>query len=75
MPEFNRVRTNSVYRYCPVAIDRIDKRNQQIPEGALLRVVRLHGCPPPGTMGHCHVTSVDDTGLWLVCVNSLVSRK
>lgn len=67
----NKVRTGQKYRYQPVLLDRCDPR-QTLQEGELVVVVKLPGCPRPGTMGHCHVNREDGSFGGLVCVNSLV---
>ena len=28
-------------------------------DGTKVRVINLHGCPPPNTMGHCYIEPVD----------------
>lgn len=67
-----KVRTGSTYRYNPVPMDRVCPWTRKLPAGVLLKVVRPYGCPPPNTMGHCHVTdAATEEGLWLVHTNSL----
>ncbi len=70
-----KVRTGAVYQYEPVMMDVLHPPAGNPQRGAMLRVVRLNGCPPPGTMGHCHVNFAD-TGAFagLVCCNSLQPR-
>jgi len=67
---FKRVRAGRLYRYMPVPMDRLDPKSSAS-DGQRVRVIRQPGCPPPGTMGHAHVTDVDGHFLGLVCVNSL----
>lgn len=65
-----RVRTGSIYRYDPVIMDVCDPKTNLSP-GDLCRVVKLFGCPPPNTMGHCHVERLNGQFLGLVACNSL----
>ena len=68
---FRKVKVGQIYSYDPVLLDQIDGRTG-LSKGDLVKVIKCAGCPPPGTMGHCHVGS-PDTGkfIGLVCVNSL----
>jgi hypothetical protein len=45
----------------------------QVPAGTVVRVIHMHGAPPPNTMGHAHIEDAD-TGKFagLVLTNSLV---
>lgn len=69
-------RAGTTWRYDPVLLDRTDPPAGRPKPGELLKVVRLPGAPPPGTMGMCHTLFVD-TGEFagLVCVNSLRRAK
>ena len=70
-----KVRANATYRYNPVPFDRVDPPYGNPEKGDLLKVVKLHGCPPPNTMGMCHVNfakSGEFAGL--VFTNSLEKR-
>lgn len=69
-----RVRKGSVYTYQPVLIDRCDARTNLRP-GSLVRVIHPHGCPPPNTMGHCHIEDMAGRFVGLVCVGSLVKER
>ncbi len=68
-----KVRTGARYRFDPVPMDRFDPPFD-VKAGETVVVVKLRGCPPPNTMGHCHV-NVRRGGEWtfggLVCCNSL----
>lgn len=64
-----RVRTGSKYVYDPVPLDVWDARTT-LKKGDVVKVVKLHGCPPPNTMGHCHVEK-DGQFVGLVYCNSL----
>lgn len=44
-------------------------------DGQLVRVIHCHGCPPPNTMGHAHVESLDGTFLGLVHTVALEPNK
>lgn len=75
MTQCRKVRKGQQLIYDPVAIDRFDPQVQIAP-GTLVRVCRPYGCPPPNTMGHCHI---EDQGsrefLGLVCTNSLCTKE
>lgn len=64
-------RIGQVYVFNPVGWDIIDARSNTPAAGSLVRVVRPHGCPPVGTMGHCHVEATETGALALVHINSL----
>lgn len=71
-----RVRTNSTYTYRPVMMDRADPpygvEIGELAEGDVVRVVKLTGCPPPNTMGMCHIADcLTGKFLGLVCTSSL----
>jgi hypothetical protein len=70
-----RVRAGTAYRFDPVGWDRIDPpygvKSGLIKSGDTVRVVKLHGCPPPNTMGHCHVQTLAGEFAGLVCTGSL----
>ncbi len=67
-----RVRAKSVYTFNPVLFDIIDPPVGNIKSGDKVRVVKLRGCPPPNSMGHCHIEHPDTKEfLGLVCTSSL----
>lgn len=68
-----KVRAGSRYVYDPVPLDVIDARTP-LKKGDVVKVVKLHGCPPPNTMGHCHVEK-DGQFVGLVMCNSLKPLK
>lgn len=70
-----RVRAGSKYVYQPTLMDQWDARTD-LKAGDVVKVVKLNGCPPPNTMGHCHVEK-DGVFAGLVMTNSLqpISRK
>ena len=70
MGDFNRVRAGGLYRYNPVAIDRLNPP-YDVSDGDIVRVINLPGCPKANTMGHAHVEHLDGTFGGLVCTNSL----
>jgi hypothetical protein len=49
-----KVRVNSLYRFRRAGWDRADPRFE-LENGALVRVVNLHGAPKANTMGHCYI--------------------
>lgn len=66
-----RVRVGTVYTWNPTLWDACDKRTKSILVGTKLRVIKLHGCPPANTMGHCYVETLAGDFLGLVCTGSL----
>ncbi len=67
-----RVRVGKVYTFAPVPMDRFFPAAQNIKAGDKVIPRNMPGCPPCGTMGHCHVIRAD-TGEFagLVHCNSL----
>ena len=67
-----RVKAGNLYRFDPVFLDQVDARTN-LKTGAIVRVVKLPGCPPCNTMRHAHVVD-PKTGAFigLVHTNSLV---
>lgn len=65
-----RVRTNIPYQYYPSSWDRFDPCTN-LKAGDVVKVVKLPGCPRPGTMGHCHVADLSGKFIGLVCLSSL----
>jgi hypothetical protein len=69
-----KVRAGQVWIYRPSSWDLVDPPYDVHP-GDRVIVVKLPGCPPPGTMGHCHVNNAN-TGHFagLVCLASLAKE-
>jgi hypothetical protein len=68
----NRVRVNSIYSYSPVLFDILNPPANGLGEGAIVRVINLHGAPKANTMGMCYVGDVStDKFIGMVCTNSL----
>jgi len=67
-----KVRARSKYVFNPIPLDRFDSRTQAR-LGQVVRVVKKYGCPPPNTMGHCHIESLSGQFLGLVHINSLMA--
>lgn len=65
-----KVKTKCWYTFQPVGMDLYDSR-ASVPPGSRVQVVRLHGCPPPNTMGHCHIVDAAGRFAGLVLTNSL----
>ena len=68
-----KVKANSFYKYDPVGLDRWDSRTN-LESGDIVQVKKIPGCPPPNTMGHCHVY-FDGRFAGLVLCNSLEKIK
>ena len=66
-----KVRAGRTYLFHPVPMDRFDPKSTAT-HGQRVKVVKLPGCPPPNTMGHCHIATEQDVFLGLVHCNSLV---
>jgi hypothetical protein len=70
-----KVRANSTYFYDPVMMDQLDPPVGNPKQGEQLTVKNLHGCPPAGTMGMCHVHFAESGEFaGLVSVNSLTKK-
>jgi len=67
-----KVRKGRIYRFRACLIDIADRRANTPANGTLVRVCHPHGCPPPNTMGHCHVETLDGEFIGLVACNSLM---
>lgn len=71
-----RVRVNSLYTYKASGFDRFDPKAPGIPEGAVVRVVNLHGCPKANTMGQCYVADPESGRfIGMVDCHSLTPKK
>lgn len=69
-----RVRANQSYRFEPFGMDIWDSRVQEnVKPGDIVTVVALRGCPPPNTMGMCHIKGPDGKFGGLVLTASLQS--
>jgi len=66
-----KVRKGSVYEFQACLIDVADRRSNTPRNGTLVRVCHPHGCPPPNTMGHCHVETLAGEFIGLVACGSL----
>lgn len=65
-----KVRANNWYTFHPVGMDLYDPKTT-LASGDIVQVKRAPGCPPPNTMGHCHVYDVAGKFRGLVLTNSL----
>ena len=66
-----KVRKGSTYIFHASFWDVADRRSNTPEEGAVVRVVHPHGCPPPNVMNHCHVETLAGAFIGLVSCNSL----
>jgi hypothetical protein len=65
------VRTGSIYTFKACGWDRFDGRGHTPCDGTLVRVVAPYGCPPPNTLNHCFVETLEGKFIGLVCCASL----
>lgn len=65
-----RVTTGRAYVFQPNMLDQIHQCANLKP-GDRVTVVKLRGCPPPNTMGQCHVNGPDGKFAGMVSCNSL----
>lgn len=65
-----RVTVGHKYVFEPVGMDIWDHTGG-LKRGDVVTVVNPHGCPPPGTMGHCYVNNPEGKFAGLVLLNSL----
>ena len=65
-----RVRAGSRYHFDPCALDLLHPCSSAN-SGDVVQVVKLHGCPPPNTMGQCHIQSLAGKFLGMVSTTSL----
>lgn len=68
-----RVVAGGHYRFIPNLLDQIHVC-ANLKAGDMVRVVRLRGAPPPGTMGQCHVDGPNGFAGMVSC-NSLYSKR
>ena len=66
-----RVRKNATYTFRASLWDIADRRSNTPADGTRVRVVAPYGCPPPNTMGHCHIETLDGKFIGLVSTASL----
>lgn len=66
----NSVTVGKEYVFRPVLLDLMDPKAPGMRPGMRVRVVQPSGCPPAGTMGHCHI-SHNEKFVGLVHCNSL----
>jgi hypothetical protein len=66
-----RVRVGGSYRFIPVLFDKLNPpAAMNVPEGAIVTVVNLPGCPRANTGGMCHI-QYQGRFAGMVCTNSL----
>jgi hypothetical protein len=66
-----KVRKGGVYTFRACGWDRFDRKQNTPADGTRVRVCTPHGCPPPNTMGHCFVETLDGQFIGLVSTASL----
>lgn len=66
-----RVVAGRKYRFNPNLLDQIHVCAKGLRAGEIVRVVKLHGAPPPNTMGQCHVEDAQGVFRGMVSCNSL----
>lgn len=65
-----KVRVGQELTFNPVMWDVIDPKTN-LKAGDKVRVIKCHGAPPPNTMNHCHVETLEGVFCGLVHCNSL----
>ena len=68
------VRLGSRYRYKPCVLDQLHPCSNASP-GDIVQVCKPYGCPPPNTMGQCHIQTPEGTFLGMVSTASLIPVK
>jgi hypothetical protein len=66
-----KVRKGMVVFFNAVGWDRFDRNANTPDNGAIVRVCTPYGCPPPNTMGHCFVETLEGEFIGLVSTASL----
>jgi len=66
-----RVRNKQVMIFNAVGFDIIDRRDYNPENGTVVRVCNPYGCPPPNTMGHCYIETLEGKFIGLVSTASL----
>jgi hypothetical protein len=66
-----KVRKGGIYTFRACGWDLFDRKQNTPPDGTRVRVCTPHGCPPPNTMGHCFVETLDGQFIGLVSAASL----
>ena len=67
-----RVRKGGTYVYTREhSLWEMTDATHDTPSGTEVRVIHPHGCPPPNTMGHAHVESLDGQFIGLVDTRAL----
>ena len=69
-----KVRKNKSYVYKPCLGDMCSPTTtaiRNLASGSVVTVVHPHGCPPPNTMGMCHIADGEGRFLGLVYTASL----
>ena len=71
-----RVRKRSVYVFRPVMMDVVWSQHHSAVEGQRVRVIQMHGAPPPNIMGQCHIEDAATCQfVGMVCTRSLVKEE
>ena len=65
-----RVRKGQRVKYEAAGWDSFDARTN-LKNGDIVRVCHPRSCPPPNTMGHCHVETLEGKFIGLVSTASL----
>jgi hypothetical protein len=66
-----KVRVNGLYVFNAVGLDITDPKCR-LPNGTVVRVKNMHGCPPANTMGQCYIFTKDtDEFIGMVSTASL----
>lgn len=66
-----KVRKGMVVFFKAAGWDRFDRNANTPDDGTICRVCTPYGCPPPNTMGHCFVETMEGKFVGLVSTASL----
>jgi hypothetical protein len=66
-----KVRKGIVYTFNAASYDLFDRNDNTPTNGTAVRVCTPYGCPPPNTMGHCFVETLNGKFIGLVSTASL----
>ena len=66
-----KVRAGHIYMFRALGWDILDRTPRTPADGTIVRVCRPQGCPPPNTLNHCFVETLEGKFIGLVSTASL----